>query len=124
MVLIEEWCHLDDLDRSLNIAQTLKVIESIVSEDKPAHTATSLASTAAGLSSGKRHAIQTKIEDALLKFTDQLAKSLKQNVQKDNCNELSKIITIYKQLDKLDLGVEKYITSVIGQFMGQFKPLD
>lgn len=38
LISIEEWCLSNDLDQSLRVAQTLKVLEGIVAEE--AHTVT------------------------------------------------------------------------------------
>ena len=58
------------------------------------------------------------------RFTEQLVKDLKLNVERDNRDELHKIFTIYQRLDKLEDGIIEYLNSVISQFSMQFKMLD
>lgn len=122
LITIEEWCLSNDLDQSIKVAQTLKVLETIAAEDQ--HSAPSRTQSTLNKilplpflpSADKRFAIKQSrkfVSMALSRFTEQLKQNLRLNVERDNCGELNKILTIYQQLDKLGEGVQEYLTSVI-----------
>jgi len=94
LIHIEHLCQLKDFDGSLEVAETLKVLEEIVtSEDILAQSAQEKTKQ-----SDKRFMIRLSrkhVQAALDQFVKQLQKELKLNLERDNRSELHKIFKVY-----------------------------
>ena len=94
-------CRPKDLEESLELAEKLKVLKIVVSDDTKVATEEN---TAAGVKQSRK-----MVNMALDRYVSNMGADMGKHLSADNRSELNKIFQIYRQLDLTEDGIEVYL---------------